>query len=172
MKLHLIDSDAAVALALQAQFGDLSDVSVAQGDLLKAAEGCIVSPANGYGFMDGGIDKAYVSYFGAEIQRRVITAIASRPEGHLPVGASMLVPTGHAVIRFLLLAPTMVTPEFIPAENAYRAMRAVLRLADQYSEKLAAIYCPGLGTGVGGLSPSVAADQMASAYRDFLASNR
>jgi hypothetical protein len=54
-------------------------------------------------------------------------AIARRPEGHLPVGASLVVRTGHPRIPYLIVAPTMVLPEAVSADHCYRAMRAVLR---------------------------------------------
>ena len=145
-------------------------MAVCEGELLAVAENTIVSPANSYGFLDGGIDRAYLSFFGASIQDRVHAAVNRRPEGYLPIGASEIVETGHPRIPYLLLAPTMTGPEFVTADNAYRAMRAVLRLAANHAAAGKCVYCPGLGTGVGGIDPANAAEQMALAYSDWKAS--
>ena len=96
MKLHLVDADAEVASALQAAFTPFPEVQVCHGDLLSVAEHCVVSPANSYGFMDGGIDRELLSFFGPPLQQRVQEAIAERPEGFLPVGARFVeIRTGH-----------------------------------------------------------------------------
>ena len=164
MKLHLVDSDLEVAEALKAAFKDFAQVEVRQGDLLSLAEDCVVSPANGYGFMDGGFDKDLVSFFGPEIQSRVLAAINERTGGVLPLGASILVKTGHCRIRYLIVAPTMVLPEFVEPINAYRAMRAIMRISKSIDSVCPQIFCPGLATGVGGVSPGEAAREMARAY--------
>jgi O-acetyl-ADP-ribose deacetylase (regulator of RNase III) len=117
--------------------------------------------------MDGGFDRDLYSFFGPSIQSRVQEAISHRPEGCLPVGASVVVRTGHSRIPFLVLAPTMTLPEEVESFNAYRAMRAVLRVARSESESFSHVFCPGLATGVGSVAPSDAADQMARAYADF-----
>lgn len=167
MRLHFIDTDTAVVESVRKAFRDVPEVDVKQGDLLAVAENTIVSPANSYGFMDGGIDRAYLSFFGPSIQTRVQDAISKRAEGYLPVGASSIVETGHPKIPYLVLAPTMTAPEYVTAENAYRALRAVLRVAGNHPIVGRAIYCPGLGTGVGGVEPDNAAEQMALAYSDW-----
>jgi O-acetyl-ADP-ribose deacetylase (regulator of RNase III) len=166
MGLHLVDANAEVAEALRDAFRAFAEVEVAHGDLLAVAHNAIVSPANGYGFLDGGVDRAYLDFFGPGIQARVHEAIAARPEGHLPVGASLVVRTGHTRIPYLLLAPTMLAPEPVVADHCYRALRAVLRLASAHAEVERLLFCPGLGTGVGRVAPGEAAEAMAQAYGD------
>ena len=117
--------------------------------------------------MDGGIDAAYRAFFGPQIERAVQDAIARRPEGHLPVGASLAVRTGHARVPFLIVAPTMLVPEQVESRNSYRAMKAVLRVVRAQPEVGPEIYCPGLATGVGMVAPENAAAMMAEAYRDW-----
>lgn len=167
MRLHLVDYNGALVNAWAEAFRDFPEVTIQQGDLLAVAEHCIVSPANSYGFMDGGIDAAYRAFFGAEIERTVQDAIARRPEGHLPVGASLVVRTGHARVPFLIVAPTMVIPEQVDKRHSYRAMRAVLRITEKEPEIARDIYCPGLATGVGFVPPEDAAAMMMEAYRDW-----
>ena len=163
MKLHLVDTDAEVAFALQTAFAPFREVQVRHGDLLSIAEHCVVSPANSYGFMDGGFDRDLFSFFGPQEESPVEGATAQRREGYLPVGASLLVRTGHRRIPFLLVAPTMVLPEQVEPLHAYRAMLAVLRVAPA---SFPHVFCPGLATGVGSVAPAEAAEQMARAYRD------
>jgi hypothetical protein len=50
--------------------------------------------------MDGGIDAAYSAFFAPHVQAAVQEAINRRPEGYLPVGASL------AIHRMSLLAPS------------------------------------------------------------------
>jgi len=167
MNLHLIDDNAEVANALRLAFQAHSEVEVAYGDLLKMARNCVVSPANSQGFMDGGIDRAFMSFFGAAIEAKVRETIGCRPEAHLPIGSSLMINTGHIVVPFLLVAPTMESPEMVEPINAYRAMRAILRIASTHEEIGRAVFCPGLCTGVGCVLPSDAANEMARAYQDW-----
>ena len=167
MRLHLVDIRGELVNAWVEAFEPFPEVTIRQGDLLAIAEHCVVSPANSYGFMDGGIDAAYRAYFGAQIERTVQDAIARRPEGHLPVGASLVVATGHTRVPYLIVAPTMTVPEQVESSHCYRAMRAVLRIAGADAEVGREIFCPGLGTGVGMVSPEAAAAMMAEAYRDW-----
>ena len=167
VRVAFVDSDPDVAEALASAFARFPEVSVRCGDLLAAAEHAVVSPANSQGYMDGGFDRALVAYFGASLERRVRDAIAARPEGYLPIGASVAIETGHARVPYLIVAPTMLSPEFVEAQNAYRAMRAILRVAPQLPEAHRTIYCPGLCTGVGGVEPTAAAAEMATAYWDW-----
>jgi O-acetyl-ADP-ribose deacetylase (regulator of RNase III) len=167
MRLYLVDADAAVASALREAFRPFPEVTVEQADLLAVAHNTVVSPANAAGFMDGGLDAALRRFFGPQVEERAREAIGRRPEGHLPVGASLVVRTGNARVPFLLVAPTMLAPERVGRENCYRAMRAVLRVAAAHEEVGRAVFCPGLGTGVGMVPPAEAAREMAQAYRDW-----
>src|SRR5512134_1227637 len=125
MRLHLVDHDGDLIDAWADPFARFPEVTVQQGNLLAVAEHCVVSPANSYGFMDGGIDAAYRAFFGAQIEQTVRDAITRRPEGHLPVGASLVVRTGHEHVPFMIVAPTMTVPEQVESRHCYRAMRAV-----------------------------------------------
>jgi O-acetyl-ADP-ribose deacetylase (regulator of RNase III) len=118
--------------------------------------------------MDGGIDAAYAAAL-PDAERRVRDAIARRPEGLLPLGAAVIVPVSHARIEYLIAATTTPMPEAVDSDSAYRAMRAVLRIAAANPERARSIYCPGLCTGVGMVPAAAAAEAMAAAYGDWLA---
>ena len=156
MILYLVDPDIAVVDAWRIAFADVQDVHISHGNVLASAAGTIVSPANSFGFMDGGIDACYAEFFGMQIESRVRDAILARNDQSLPVGASLVVETGHSKITSMIVAPTMVMPEPIPRENCYRAFRAALRVTN---DPLVAesVYCPGIGTGVGMINPTAAA---------------
>jgi hypothetical protein len=47
----------------------------------------------------------------------------------VPVGAAILVPMAHDRIQYMIVATTMLAREAVGGDNAYRAMRAVLRTA-------------------------------------------
>jgi O-acetyl-ADP-ribose deacetylase (regulator of RNase III) len=164
MKLHFVDLNPEVVAAWRISFAPFPEVEITHTDLLSVARHCVVSPANSYGFMDGGIDRAYLSFFGDQLGIRVQEAIGWRPEGILPVGAAELVLTGNARIPYMIVAPTMLMPEHVPALSARRALKAALRVVTANPEIGRDVYCPGLTTGVGAVSADEAAEQMAAAY--------
>ena len=181
--IHFVDTDPDVVEALRSAFEEFERVSIRHGNILDIAEDTIVSPANSYGYMDGGVDKIYREFFGEKLDEAVLEAIRFRAtrlavqngenpqyaEAILPVGESTLAKTNHPRIRYILLAPTMFLPQGIPAENCRQAMLAVLNCGKRSFPHIKNIYCPGLGTGVGGLAPALAAKTMAKAYRDWMA---
>lgn len=163
LRLSLVDSDTAVAKALRHAFGDWPEVSVIHGDILRVAVDAVVSPANGYGYMDGGLDRRLVEAFGDQVQRRVLSAIDGEGGGVLEVGRAVIVTTGHPRMPWLIVAPTMPAPDGATPASVFFAMSAVLRAAARHRE-IAHVFCPGLGTGVGQLDPEEASAEMAAAY--------
>lgn len=167
--LGLVDLNPSVVEALRESFAGFPEVTVELGDLLQVASGVIVSPANSQGFMDGGIDRAYAGFFGSDFARLVRDSVLRQPEGHLPVGAAIALPTGHARIHHVVVAPTMFSPEHVPRQNAYRALRAALRVMSSQPELGDVLFSPGLCTLVGQVPPDEAAEEMAAAYADWRA---
>jgi O-acetyl-ADP-ribose deacetylase (regulator of RNase III) len=163
MNLILVDLEPEMVRCWRKEFLPFPEVEILCDNILALAHTAIVSPANSYGFMDGGIDAIYLDYFGIEIQTRVQDAISRRREGYLPVGSSVVVRINDPKIQYLVVAPTMLMPERIPAANCFFAMSAALRAATGIPG-ISHLYCPGLGTGVGGVPFEVAALEMANAY--------
>src|SRR5579862_3319144 len=91
--LHTLDSE--MAIAWRKEFAGVPEVLVVEGDILKGRCDAVVSPANSFGFMDGGIDLAYRRYFGIDLQARVQENIRTKFFGELPVGQATVVPTDH-----------------------------------------------------------------------------
>ena len=145
-------------------FADFKEVNIVRGNIIQLAENTIVSPANGYGYMDGGIDLVYSSFFGSKLNQKVQKAICRKTQNYLPVGSSIVIPTDNNRIPYMIVAPTMVLPEAIPARNCFYAMFAILQAVSKDRDKITEVYCPGLGTGVGCVKPKDAAREMAFAY--------
>jgi O-acetyl-ADP-ribose deacetylase (regulator of RNase III) len=170
MKLVLVDQEPDLVAFWKKEFELFPEVEIYCDDILSIAHNAIVSPANSYGFMDGGIDQLYLDYFGVQVQSLVQDAISHRREGYLPVGESVVVKTGDSKIPYLVVSPTMLMPEKVPAANCYFALASSLR-ASSATPGITHLYCPGLGTGVGGVPFDVAAVEMANAFRKWKASN-
>lgn len=128
-------------------------------DITSMTADAVVSPANSFGFMDGGVDYAYSMMFGWGLQARLQEEIAKLPFGELLVGHALVIPTGHATIPYLISAPTMRVPKRItdPAD-VMLATRAAVRAA--LDAKLSSIVFPGMGTGCGELPVDIAARAM------------
>jgi O-acetyl-ADP-ribose deacetylase (regulator of RNase III) len=149
-------------------------VDIRDGDIIAAAKGeTLVSPANSFGWMDGGLDEAISRAYaaaGIDIVARVQCAILDQAAGELPVGQALVVPTPDGPYRHLVVAPTMRTPMPVPRSlNAYLAFRAVLLAVQAWNhacqdDPIRRVYCPGLATGIGRMPPRRAARQMRAAW--------
>jgi len=174
LKISLGDRNPEVAAALAAAFGDLAEVEVVTGDLLALACDAIVSPANSFGDMGGGIDKAIDDFHGGEAQRAVINAIGAQFLGELPVGAALVVRLSSRRFPFVVAAPTMRVPGMLARStiNAYLSMRAalvaVLRHNAGPGPAIRSLAVPGLCTGVGGMPYAEASGQMRTAYDNVI----
>lgn len=136
----------------------------------------IVSPANSFGYMDGGIDVALIGRFGASLETALRARINEKHYGELPVGQAILLPTTDAEIPFLIVAPTMRVPgDVSDTVNVYLAFRAALIAALAWNEgsdtAIRTLLVPGMGTGIGQVPPQRAARQMRFAY-DTVLGNR
>jgi O-acetyl-ADP-ribose deacetylase (regulator of RNase III) len=170
-----------LAHAWQRFCGDLPNVTVHCGSILDVHCDAVVSPANSFGFMDGGIDHLYSRHFGWHVQRRLQEAIREKHHGELLVGHSEIIATDNAQIPFLVAAPTMRVPMILrDTVNPYLAARATLLLIKHSSfengpftgESLASVIqtvaFPGLGTGVGKVGPNICARQMRAAIDEVV----
>ncbi|SDC76630.1 macro domain-containing protein [Actinokineospora iranica] len=153
------------------------DVRVHRGSVLDVPAHAVVSPANSFGWMRGGIDAVYARAFpGAE--QRVRSAVLAYHGGELPVGEALIVPTDAVAPAWLITAPTMREPSQILAHDTvhpYLAAKAVFRLwrdgtLDDGTPVRAAVHTiamPGLGTGVGRVPPEVCARQVSVAWDEI-----
>lgn len=174
MRLILVAPDSLLAAAFKSHFNYLPDVEIVNDyfEWLPIFD-CLVSPANSFGMMDGGMDAAIIKFSGSSLMKRVQERILTNYLGEQPVGTSMIVETGHPKHPFLAHTPTMRVPMSIKGTDIpYVAMWAMLlavRHHNQHAQnKIVCVACPGLGTGIGRVPYSEAARQMALAYNHFL----
>ena len=73
--------------------GDLEGVTVHYGSILHLNCDAVLSPANSFGFMDGGVGMLYRRHFGWRVQDRLQKRIRERHYGELVVGAAEIVET-------------------------------------------------------------------------------
>lgn len=146
--------------------GNLDGVEVFKGSILDCGATAIVSPANSFGFMDGGIDQVYLDKFGDDLQRGVRECIQSDWRGEIPVGCAFSVTGGVIGSRSLIVAPTMRVPMVLPEDtvNPYLASSAAMQCAQEL--KISSLAFPGMGTGVGRVPFDVCARQMRQAILD------
>lgn len=186
LEIHLRDLSASLAGAWEDAFADVPGVSISQGDIFSAQPGplpanapidvvadAVVSPANSFGFMDGGIDAVYTHQFGFGLEQRLQALLAAEYGGELPVGCAVIVETGSAEIPWCISAPTMRVPEAVPdTANAYLAFRAALRavLAHNAAGRppIRRVLCPGLATTTGRMPVGRCAAQMRAAWDNVL----
>lgn len=169
LTLHLRDISKEVTAAWAHAFSDIPEVHVSCGDILEHRADAIVSPANSFGYMDGGIDAAYAGYFGEALEVHLRRILREQHYGELPVGQAIVLPTAHADIPFLISAPTMRIPASISdTVNVYLAFRAtliaVLAHNREVQNPIRTLLVPGMGTGIGQVPADRAARQMRCAY--------
>ena len=169
LTVHLRDISIEVVEAWRSAFAELVGVHISHGNILDQTADAIVSPANSFGFMDGGIDLHYARHFGWQIETELRDLLAQRHHGELPVGQAVITATGHPELRYLVSAPTMRVPSRIDdTVNVYLAFRAALIAVLMHNKADAApitsLLVPGMGTGIGAVRPGQAARQMRAAY--------
>jgi len=131
-----------------------------------------VSPANSYGWMNGGIDGIYSEMFPnvqKKVQNKIAETVGPTNNYHiptLPIGMAVMVNVTNHIK--LICAPTMFTPMNIEkkTDNIYHAMYAILEVCESLPST-ARVAIPGMGTGVGGLKAEVSANQIRKAFVDY-----
>jgi O-acetyl-ADP-ribose deacetylase (regulator of RNase III) len=162
LTFELRDVDSDVVRAWQKYFKGIATVQEKSAD-------AIVSPANSFGYMDGGIDLIYLHRFGYELQTRLQAHLRDEHDGELPVGQATIVETFDAKIPYLVSAPTIRIPMNVSDTiNAYLAFRAAILAVKQHNRQalkaIRTILCPGLCTAIGRMPPDLSGRQMAAAF--------
>jgi O-acetyl-ADP-ribose deacetylase (regulator of RNase III) len=168
--LILVDPYEPVCDAWKLAFAQFPEVSVVRGRFEALPEfDCMVSAANSFGLMDGGVDLAITRFFGVQLAQRVQAQILDEYLGEQPVGTSLIVETRVPEHPFVAHTPTMRVPMSISTtDNVYAAMWAMMLAVRRHNRgsaaKIRKLACPGLGTATGRVAPDEAARQMALAY--------
>lgn len=180
MHIRLVDISKPMVQAWQEEFWSdveggqedlFSGITVHEGSIFENPCDAIVSPANSFGFMGGGLDYYLSEHLGWHVQERVQKKIREEFDGELLVGQSLIVPTDHKDFPYLISAPTMRVPmslasSSVMSPNVYLAAKAIF-LALKKNPQIKSVAIPGLGTGVGGVTPIECARKMRMAYEDF-----
>lgn len=161
--------------------GDLPNVEILHGSILDLSVDAVVSPANSFGFMDGGIDLLYSHRFGWHVQESLQKLIREKHFGELLIGQAEIVETDNLQIPFVIAAPTMRVPMILrDSVNPYLAARAVFLLikygvffdgkfkGEPINKFVQSVAFPGLATGVGKIGFNTCAKQMRRAIEDFV----
>lgn len=150
-------------------------VEIVESDFIKFMEDTkgamdfIVSPANSFGVMTGGLDGAITKYFGLQMQTRVFWYMDKKYGGYLPVGGIMAVPCypGNDPTQ-LLVVPTMREPEpIVDPRVIYDCARSVFQFMNKYNYDTGYnILVPAFGAATGEVPYDLVARMMWLAYED------
>jgi len=177
MKIVLVDISKPMVEAWREVWADVVgttpdvEIVINQGSIFETPCDAIVSPANSFGFMNGGIDYFLSEELGWHVMERVQEKIRGEFDSELLVGQSLIVPTDHADFPYLISAPTMRVPmalmtNTVMSANVYLAAKAIF-IALKKNPQIQSVAIPGLGTGVGAVTPFECATKMKKAYEDF-----
>lgn len=177
IKFNLLGINTNLVKAWNKVFEDVENVSVKEASIFDCPSDVMVSPANSFGYMNGGIDFSISKNLGWHIEKRVQYKIREEYYGELLVGQALIVETDHQDFPYLISAPTMRTPmTILRSPNVYLAMKAILTLLKygklddgrSVSDVVKSVAIPGLGTGVGQVPPLMCARQMRIAWEDVI----
>ena len=170
-KLYLCDSKAELCDKWRQVFSSYPEVEILKDDYFQQSADAIVSPANSFGIMDGGLDLAIRNELGFQVETDIQEVILNKYHGEMPIGTAEIINTNHKKWSFIIAAPTMRIPENIAFTlNAYIAFRAILIAINNFNESkpnrpIKSLVCSGLGTGIGSMEPIKCAAQMRAAYK-------
>lgn len=171
MKIQLIDRNQGMCDQWKLQFKDCDDVIIHCGDFFSLPTDCVVSPANSFGYMDGGLDMAISKKLGWQVQEKLQKQIKEKHLGEILVGQAELIETDFEEIPFCISAPTMRVPLIlINTVNIYLASKAIFNLLKN-ENRIGTVTISGLGTGVGRLPYDICANQMRQAYEEIWLDN-
>jgi len=184
-KLVLVDLEPKLCLQFEIAFKGVENVEVVNGPFEKVDFDCIVSAANSFGLMDGGVDGAITGYFGQQVMDRVQHRIITDYCGEQPVGTSFIIrgneTWGENDNKYVAHTPTMRIPKnIVRTDNVYQAMKSMLIAVDDFNINEAGILhssfknpintvaCTGLGTFCGEIPYKRAAKEMRLAYDNVM----
>lgn len=164
-----------MADAFKRVFGNTDNVNIIEKPFETISEfDCMVSAANSFGLMDGGVDAAITAFFGTQLQTRVQNHIMREYLGEQPVGSAFVIETGDNHHPWLVHAPTMRVPLTIDGTDAvYNATWAVLLAIFQHNKntttdrKIKTVVLPAMGAGCGQVPFESVARQMKLAWDNF-----
>jgi O-acetyl-ADP-ribose deacetylase (regulator of RNase III) len=155
-------------------FGRDENIKFNVGDILKNKYGSLVSPANCYGNMDGGIDLEYNHFIKTiDLEGTIQTYINDFHHGKLSIGTAQIIPTYDNQFPYIIFSPTVEKPGKISSgENIKLAMYALIKEVYLYNRKfdedndfiIDHLLIPGLGTGYGNVNEKDSATNAKKGY--------
>ena len=168
LKIYLLDINKEMTDIWEIFFKNIPNVEIHNTDFSTFmnshpdVEG-IVSPANSFGLMDGGYDKAIIDYLGPNAQTNVLTMLNLIYYGEQPVGTCLAVPFYKYII---LHTPTMRTPgKILDRTVIYSCMRSVLLTCMKSNIK--SVVIPAFGGCTGQVDKREIANMMRLAYKQI-----
>lgn len=168
MKIYLLDINKDMTDHWKNEFNKYPEIEIINDTLesfLNSNPGYygIVSPANSFGLMDGGYDKAIIDYFGKNIEESVQNYIKSNYCGCQPVGSCFTLSFDKCA---LLHTPTMRTPEkIVDSRVIFDCMLSCLN--DAKRNNIDSVIIPAFGGCTGEVSTKAIAKYMSFAYHVF-----
>jgi O-acetyl-ADP-ribose deacetylase (regulator of RNase III) len=148
---------------MKAKIGSAT-ISIERGDITDREVDAIVNPASSALTMTTGVAAAIKRKGGVIIEEE-----ATR-QGPIDVGEAVLTPGGNLIATHVIHAAVMGPDLKTDAAVVGRATRAVLSMAEKH--RLSSIALPALGTGVGHVAPTAAAEAMLEAVIAHLKSGK
>jgi len=144
------------------ELGNGKRLVVLRGDITRVRGfEAVVNPANSQLLMGGGVAGAIRRAGGQSIEDE------ARKHAPIPVGEAVLTSAGRLKADYVIHAPTMELPAMRTTPLKVReATKAALRLAE--ASGIGSVLFPGMGTGVGGVEPELAAEVMVEEIIKFL----
>ncbi len=170
--LYLMAMKAELAAAFSETFHNVGETEIIRDDFISFMDkhsfvDGIVSPANSFGLLTGGFDKALRDYFGKPLQDAVQHKILTEWFGEHTVGTSMVVEIPGWPGKKLLHTPSMRTPSAIlDGQVVYLCMRSALMAAIRSG--IAFLVVPAFGGGTGHVPDNMIACNMRTAYDQII----
>jgi O-acetyl-ADP-ribose deacetylase (regulator of RNase III) len=168
-KITLFSRDQKLCERWSKDFIDEENVTICNTDYSELLpHDCLVSPANSYGIMSGGLDLLIRDELGVKVQDKIQWRIQKSYNGCQPVGTCIIIKTEATRFKFLAHSPTMQRPQNIQGTlNPMHSFFAALVEANKIPE-IQNMACSGMGAGSGQVPPEEVSNQMYQAYKMFL----
>lgn len=162
----LFDKDSAKTKVWQKRLGERHPIQVTTASVDNIPADIYISPANGHGQLDGGIDKVYRTMFPG--LQTIVNEILKEYKDRKPpvgVGSGILIDIPNRKTK-LLLAPTMDLPTKLktPWNSFWSALMIFYLTRDMMNVMPLTIAIPGLGTGTGHLEADEMIDMVKLAW--------
>jgi O-acetyl-ADP-ribose deacetylase (regulator of RNase III) len=175
LTVHLRDQNPEVVKCWQAFFGRNPKVDISEGNVFDLDVAVLVSPANSFGIMEGGLAEQLNKLCDGQFESRVRKQIQDKWAGELPIGSAEIITSKLDKPRLVIISPTTRVPIRMTNANvnSYLATRGALRALAAYMRQereehgatdIDSVAFVGMGAGTCKTAPAVCAFQMYEAY--------